>query len=110
MRARSSDRRLERKMKTLGDRAHHWLGPASRHYAGIVKGAMGKNYQQTFSGEIMDSVPAKDRSHEKMMGEMKSLGRDKNTCARKSVPRLDPPVHAAVKLTLPKSLSILKSW
>jgi hypothetical protein len=38
---------------------------------------------QTFSGEIMDSLCAKDGTHEKMMDEMKSMGRDKNTCATK---------------------------
>jgi hypothetical protein len=39
--------------------------------------------EQTFSGEIMDSLCAKDGSHEKMMDDMKSMGRDKNTCAIK---------------------------
>src|ERR1700733_15587482 len=43
----------------------------------------GKGNTQTFSGEIMDSLCAKDGSHEKMMDEMKSMGRDKNTCAIK---------------------------
>jgi hypothetical protein len=43
----------------------------------------GKGNTQTFSGEIMDSLCAKDGSHEKMMDEMKSMGRDKNTCAVK---------------------------
>jgi hypothetical protein len=43
----------------------------------------GSNNEQTFSGEIMDSLCAKDGSHEKMMDEMKSMGRDKNTCAIK---------------------------
>ncbi|MGA2391370.1 MAG: hypothetical protein ABR955_16660 [Verrucomicrobiota bacterium] len=36
---------------------------------------------QTFSGEIMDSLCAKDGTHEKMMAEMKNMGRDKNSCA-----------------------------
>lgn len=31
----------------------------------------------------MDSLCAKDGTHEKMMDEMKSMGRDKNTCAVK---------------------------
>ncbi len=31
----------------------------------------------------MDSLCAKEGTHEKMMGEMKSMGRDKNTCAVK---------------------------
>jgi hypothetical protein len=43
----------------------------------------GKANLQTFSGEIMDSLCAKDGTHEKMMDEMKSMGRDKNTCATK---------------------------
>ncbi len=45
----------------------------------------GKSNAQTFSGEIMDSLCAKDGTHEKMMDEMKSMGRDKNTCATKCV-------------------------
>jgi len=44
----------------------------------------GKADAQTFSGEIMDSLCAKDGTHEKMMDEMKSMGRDKNTCTSKS--------------------------
>jgi hypothetical protein len=47
------------------------------------KDQSGSNSEQTFSGEIMDSLCAKDGSHEKMMDEMKSMGRDKNTCAIK---------------------------
>jgi hypothetical protein len=43
----------------------------------------GKANTQTFSGEIMDSLCAKDGTHEKMMDEMKNMGRDKNTCAVK---------------------------
>jgi hypothetical protein len=38
-----------------------------------------------FTGEIMDSLCAKDGSHDKMMDEMKSMGRDKQTCAQKCV-------------------------
>jgi hypothetical protein len=38
---------------------------------------------QTFTGEIMDALCAKDGTHDKMMEEMKSMGRDKNTCAVK---------------------------
>src|ERR1700734_3596539 len=41
----------------------------------------GKANAQTFSGEIMDSLCAKDGTHEKMMTEMKNMGRDKNSCA-----------------------------
>jgi hypothetical protein len=39
----------------------------------------------SYSGEIMDSLCAKDGSHEKMMNEMKSMGRDKQTCAQKCI-------------------------
>src|SRR5580698_9222082 len=45
--------------------------------------ASNDNTPQVFSGEIMDSLCAKDGTHEKMMDEMKSMGRDKNTCAIK---------------------------
>src|ERR1700749_536686 len=38
-----------------------------------------------FTGEIMDSLCAKEGSHDKMMDEMKSMGRDKQTCAQKCV-------------------------
>jgi hypothetical protein len=48
-----------------------------------TKDQSGKDNEQTFSGEIMDSLCAKDGTHEKMMDEMKSMGRDKNTCATK---------------------------
>ena len=43
----------------------------------------GRDSEQTFSGEIMDSLCAKEGTHDKMMDEMKSMGRDKNTCAIK---------------------------
>jgi hypothetical protein len=45
----------------------------------------GGDNEQTFTGEVMDSLCAKDGTHEKMMDEMKSMGRDKNTCATKCV-------------------------
>lgn len=38
---------------------------------------------QTFSGEIMDDICAKDRTHAKMMAEMKSMGNDPAVCSRK---------------------------
>jgi len=43
----------------------------------------GANHPQAFTGEIMDSLCAKDGTHEKMMDEMKSMGRDKQTCSQK---------------------------
>lgn len=38
-----------------------------------------------FTGEIMDSLCAKDGSHDKMMSEMKSMGREKQSCTQKCV-------------------------
>jgi hypothetical protein len=40
---------------------------------------------QTYSGEIMDSLCAKNGNHDKMMGEMKSMGHDKKTCSVKCI-------------------------
>ena len=40
---------------------------------------------QGYSGEIMDSLCAKNGSHEKMMDEMKSMGRNKKTCTNKCI-------------------------
>jgi len=48
-----------------------WAGPVNQ--AG----------QQVFTGEITDTFCAKNKSHEEMMNEMKSMGRDKQTCAQK---------------------------
>jgi hypothetical protein len=39
--------------------------------------------QQVFTGEITDTFCAKNKSHEEMMNEMTSMGRDKQTCAQK---------------------------
>jgi hypothetical protein len=38
---------------------------------------------EVFTGEIMDALCAKDGTHEKMMDDMKSMGRDSHTCAVK---------------------------
>ena len=38
---------------------------------------------QVFTGEISDALCAKDGSHDKMMDQMKSMGRDKQSCAQK---------------------------
>jgi hypothetical protein len=43
---------------------------------------------QAYSGEIMDSLCAKNGSHEQMMNEMKSMGRDKKTCTQRCVQQL----------------------
>lgn len=37
---------------------------------------------QQYSGEIMDSICAKNGSHEEMMDQMKTMGRDKTTCTK----------------------------
>ena len=40
---------------------------------------------QTFSGEIMDDLCAKNKSHEKMMQQMKSMTTDPVVCSQKCV-------------------------
>jgi hypothetical protein len=40
---------------------------------------------QTFSGEVMDDLCAKDKTHAKMMQEMKSMGNDPSVCSKKCV-------------------------
>jgi len=45
----------------------------------------GQSDSQVFTGEIMDSLCAKDGTHDKMMDQMKSMGRDKVTCTRKCI-------------------------
>jgi len=40
---------------------------------------------QTFSGEVMDDLCAKDKTHAKMMQEMKSMGNDPSLCSKKCV-------------------------
>jgi hypothetical protein len=49
------------------------------------KAQSGTANAQGITGEIMDSLCAKNGSHEEMMDEMKSMGRDKKTCAMKCV-------------------------
>jgi hypothetical protein len=39
----------------------------------------------TFTGEIMDSLCAKAGSHDQMMQDMKSMGKDKTTCSAKCI-------------------------
>jgi hypothetical protein len=36
-----------------------------------------------FTGEITDTFCAKNKSHEEMMNEMRSMGREKQTCTQK---------------------------
>jgi hypothetical protein len=51
----------------------------------VASGSASPGEQQTFSGEIMDSLCAKEGSHNKMMDQMKSMGRDNQTCTEKCV-------------------------
>ena len=48
-------------------------------------GQSGQSGSQVFTGEIMDSLCAKDGTHDKMMDQMKSMGRDKATCTQKCI-------------------------
>jgi hypothetical protein len=43
------------------------------------------NGASTFTGEIMDSLCAKNGSHDKMMQDMKSMGNDKNSCSTQCI-------------------------
>lgn len=45
----------------------------------------GQDAVQTFSGEIMDDLCSKTKSHEQMMEQMKSMTRDPVVCTRKCV-------------------------
>ncbi len=46
-------------------------------------GQSNQSGQQVFTGEITDTFCAKNRSHEEMMNEMRSMGREKQTCTQK---------------------------
>ena len=48
-------------------------------------GQPGGNAVQTFSGEIMDDLCAKNKSHDKMMQQMKSMTSDPVVCTKKCV-------------------------
>jgi len=45
----------------------------------------GQAQSQPISGEIMDDLCAKDKTHEGMMDQMKSMGRDPAVCTKKCV-------------------------
>ena len=45
----------------------------------------GQAQSQTFSGEIMDDLCAKDKTHQGMMEQMKSMSNDPVTCTKKCV-------------------------
>jgi hypothetical protein len=46
-------------------------------------GQLNQSGQQAFTGEVTDTFCAKSKSHEEMMNENKTMGRDKQTCAQK---------------------------
>jgi hypothetical protein len=46
-------------------------------------GEVNQSGQQVFTGEITDTFCAKNKSHEEMMKEMSSMGREKQTCTQK---------------------------
>jgi hypothetical protein len=46
-------------------------------------GPVNQSGQQVFRGEITDTFCAKNKSHEEMMKEMSSMGREKQTCTQK---------------------------
>jgi hypothetical protein len=54
-------------------------------FAGVSGAAQPDSNLQTFSGEIMDDLCAKDKTHSKMMEEMKSMGNDPAECSKKCV-------------------------
>jgi hypothetical protein len=58
------------------------LSSVSLLWAGGPKSAQ-TGASQTFTGEIMDGLCAKDGTHEVMMEQMKSMGNDKKSCATK---------------------------
>lgn len=51
----------------------------------ITCGAAKAPAQQTFSGEIMDDLCGKDKTHAKMMDQMKSMTSDPVVCTKKCV-------------------------
>jgi len=46
-------------------------------------GQLSQSGQQVFTGEVTDTFCAKNKSHEEMMSENKTMGREKQTCAQK---------------------------
>jgi len=53
----------------------------------VATGAVSQsnNGAQSFTGEIMDNLCAKEKTHSKMMEEMKSMGSDPAVCTRKCI-------------------------
>ena len=48
-------------------------------------GQLNQSGQQVFTGEVTDTFCAKNKSHEEMMNENKTMGREKQTCAQRCV-------------------------
>jgi hypothetical protein len=48
-------------------------------------GQLNQSGQEVFTGEVTDTFCAKNKSHEEMMNENKTMGREKQTCAQKCV-------------------------
>ena len=48
-------------------------------------GQLNQSGQRVFTGEVTDTFCAKNKSHEEMMNENKTMGREKQTCAQKCV-------------------------
>jgi hypothetical protein len=46
-------------------------------------GQLNQSGQQVFTGEVTDTFCAQNKSHEEMMNENKTMGRDKQTCTQK---------------------------
>ena len=46
-------------------------------------GQLNQSGQQVFTGEVTDTFCAKNKSHEEMMNENKTMGREKQTCVQK---------------------------
>jgi hypothetical protein len=46
-------------------------------------GQLNQSGQRVFTGEVTDTFCAKNKSHEEMMNENKTMGREKQTCAQK---------------------------
>jgi hypothetical protein len=49
----------------------------------LSAGQLNQSGRQVFTGEVTDTFCAKNKSHEEMMNENKTMGRDKQTCAQK---------------------------
>src|ERR1700734_328342 len=46
-------------------------------------GQLNQSGQEVFTGEVTDTFCAKNKSHDEMMNENKSMGREKQTCAQR---------------------------